>query len=229
MNELILIVDDEETLIKGLRLSLQQAGYRVISATDGPTGLQMALSEKPDLVILDVMLPGLDGFEVCRQLRQQSVVPIIMLTARSDDIDVIVGLELGADDYVTKPFNSRELLARVKAILRRISRQQEQQQDTIQAGDLEISLGRRRVTLAGQVIALTPKELDILAFLASHPERVFSREQILNAVWGYDFFGGQRAVDVHIRRIREKIEGHEGQPRYLHTSWGKGYYFAYVP
>lgn len=229
MNELVLLVEDEEALVKGLSLSLKQAGYRVISAADGPTGLRMALEQSPDLVILDIMLPGMDGFEVCRRIRQQSAVPVIMLTARSDDVDVIVGLELGADDYVTKPFNTRELLARMKAILRRVAREREDSRDIIRAGDLEIFLRRRQVTLAGQPVALTPKEFDILAHLAAHPERVFSREEILQAVWGYDFYGGQRAVDVHVRRIREKIEAQKSGPSYLHTSWGKGYYFAYRP
>jgi two-component system response regulator VicR len=229
MKEKILIVEDEESLVKGLSLSLKQAGYDVSSAGDGPTGLKLALSERYDLLILDVMLPGMDGFEVCRQVRRQSDVPIIMLTARADDVDVIVGLELGADDYVTKPFNTRELLSRMKAILRRVTRAKDEQCDVICAGELEISLPRRRVTLAGDTVPLTPKEFDILAYLASHPETVFTREQILNAVWGYDFYGGERAVDVHVRRIREKMEPKGHDPVYLHTSWGKGYYFAFTP
>jgi two-component system response regulator VicR len=229
VNELVLLVEDEEALVKGLSLSLKQAGYRVNAASDGPTGLSMAREQAPDLVILDVMLPGMDGFEVCRQIRQQSSVPIIMLTARTDDVDVIVGLELGADDYVVKPFNTRELIARMRAILRRVAREKEDRRDTIRAGDLEISIPRRLVTLAGKPVPLTPKEFDILAHLASHPEQVFSREQILQAVWGYDFYGGQRAVDVHVRRIREKIEPDQSRPAYLHTSWGKGYYFCYRP
>jgi len=228
VNELVLVVEDEEALVKGLSLSLKQAGYRVISAPDGPTGLRLALEQSPDLVILDIMLPGMEGFEVCRRIRRHSTVPIIMLTARSDDVDVIVGLELGADDYVTKPFNTRELIARMKAILRRVAREKEDARDAIRAGDLEISLRRRLVTVAGKPVALTPKEFDILAYLAAQPERVFTREQILQAVWGYDFYGGQRAVDVHIRRIREKVQCRPGAA-YVHTSWGKGYYFAYRP
>lgn len=229
MPELVLIVEDEEALVKGLSLSLAQAGYRVIHASDGPSGLEMAIREHPDLVILDVMLPGMDGFEVCGRLRAESTVPIIMLTARADDVDVIVGLELGADDYVTKPFNTRELIARMRAISRRAALQEERKQEVIRAGDLEISLPHRRVTMAGKAVPLTPKEFDVLAYLASHPERVLTREEILNAVWGYDFYGGQRAVDVHVRRLREKLEPRPEQPRYLHTSWGKGYYFAYTP
>lgn len=229
MNELILLVDDEEALVKGLSLSLQQAGYRVISAPDGPSGLRLALEQAPDLVILDVMLPGMDGFEVCRQIRRHSDVPIVMLTARSEDVDVIVGLELGADDYVVKPFRARELIARLRAILRRVAREREGRRQILRAGELEIFPFRRLVTLGGKPVPLTPKEFDILTYLAEHPDRVFTREQILQAVWGYDFYGGQRAVDVHIRRLREKIEPDQAHPRFLHTSWGKGYYFSYRP
>jgi DNA-binding response OmpR family regulator len=215
----ILVVDDETHILELARLYLEKEGYTVAAATDGATGLQLAESERPSLVVLDVMLPGLDGFEVCRRLRRQSDVPIIMLTARADDIDKIVGLEIGADDYLTKPFNPRELVARVKAVLRRVEGGGQRGQ-VVTLGDLSIDLARREVTIRGMPVTLRTKEFDLLVALARDAGVVLSRDRLLESVWGYEFVGETRTVDVHVNHLREKLaSGNVG----IETVRGIGY------
>lgn len=187
--------------------------------------MRLAASEQPDLVVLDVMLPGKDGFEVCRELRRTTAVPIIMLTARDDDVDKILGLELGADDYLTKPFNPRELVARIKAILRRMDRINRLDTEVITRGRIQLDLDRHQVTAGGQAVDLTPKEFELLELLIKNPGRVFSREILLERLWGYDFFGGSKTIDVHIRRLREKVEEDPSSPTHILTVWGVGYKF----
>lgn len=223
----ILVVDDEKTIVKGLKFSLEKEGYEVVTAYDGEEALRLFKDENPDLVVLDLMLPELDGFEVCRRIRKGSDVPIVMLTARGEDIDKILGLELGADDYVTKPFNPRELTARIKAILRRA---QAPAQDAasikvIRLQDLQIDLFQHKVRIRDKDVDLTSKEFALLSVLASHPGRVFNREKLLEQVWGYDYYGDARTVDVHIRHLREKIEPDPATPQYILTVWGAGYKF----
>jgi DNA-binding response OmpR family regulator len=218
----ILVVDDEPTLVAALRYNLEREGYRVVDCGDGETALALARSERPDLVVLDIMLPGLDGLEVCRRLRRESSVPILMLTAKGEEADRVVGLELGADDYVTKPFSMRELVARVRALLRRA---EAAPGDVLVSGDLRLDLRRREATRKGQVLPLKPKELDLLAFLMRHRGRAFSREEILAQVWGYDFAGDTRTVDVHVHWLREKIEDEPSKPTRLITLRGLGYRF----
>ena len=225
MNEKILLVEDEKTLAKALKFSLEKEGFLVEVAHDGEEAMQSLSEEMPDLIILDLMLPKLDGYEVCRRLRRTSDLPIIMLTARNEDIDKILGLELGADDYMTKPFNTRELLARIKAILRRTGQFEPGGRKTIRMGDLKVDLIRHRVTVEDKEIPLTAREYALLSFLASNPGRVYSREQLLEEVWGYDFCGDARTVDVHIRHLREKMEEHPAEPHYILTVWGTGYKF----
>ncbi len=225
MNEKILLVEDEKTLAKALKFSLEKEGFMVEVAYDGEEALQALSNETPDLLILDLMLPKVDGYEVCRRLRRSSDLPIIMLTARNEDIDKILGLELGADDYMTKPFNTRELLARIKAILRRTVHSEAGGRKTIRMGDLQVDLIRHRVTVEEREISLTAREYALLSFLASNPGRVYSREQLLEEVWGYDFCGDARTVDVHIRHLREKMETHPAEPHYILTVWGTGYKF----
>lgn len=225
MNEKILLVEDEKTLAKALKFSLEKEGFLVEVAHDGEEAMQSLSEEMPDLIILDLMLPKLDGYEVCRRLRRTSDLPIIMLTARNEDIDKILGLELGADDYMTKPFNTRELLARIKAILRRAGQLEPGGRKTIRMGDLKVDLIRHRVTVEDKEIPLTAREYALLSFLASNPGRVYSREQLLEEVWGYDFCGDARTVDVHIRHLREKMEEHPAEPHYILTVWGTGYKF----
>jgi|LFRM01.1.fsa_nt_gb DNA-binding response OmpR family regulator len=220
----ILVVDDEKTLVKALKFALEKEGFQVCTACDGEEALTAVEQEEPDLVVLDLMLPKLDGFEVCRRLRKERDLPIIMLTARGDDIDKILGLELGADDYMTKPFNPRELIARIKAILRR-SAHGGGMRKVIRAGKLEIDLIKHKVLLEGKEIDLTAKEYALLSFLASNPGRVFSREQLLEHVWGYEYCGDARTVDVHIRHVREKIEENPAEPKMILTIWGTGYKF----
>ena len=227
MAQKVLVVDDEKLIVKGIRFSLEQDGFEVDSAYDGEEALEMARANDYDIILLDVMLPKLDGFEVCQQIREFSSVPIIMLTAKGDDMDKILGLEYGADDYVTKPFNILEVKARLKAIMRR-SRQKDVQPKTakvIEAGDLKMDCESRRVYIAGKEINLTVKEFDVLELLAFNPNKVYSRESLLNLVWGYEYPGDVRTVDVHIRRLREKIEANPSEPQYVHTKWGVGYYF----
>ncbi|HSL93536.1 MAG TPA: response regulator transcription factor [Bacillota bacterium] len=221
----ILLVDDERALVKGLKLSFEREGYTIVTAHTGTEALQRVSDEQPDLVVLDIMLPELDGLEVCKRIRQSSTIPIIMLTARSEDIDKILGLEMGADDYLTKPFNTRELLARVKAHLRRLEWNSPEQQQCTEFGALVIDHLKRRVTVDGKEADLTAKEFDILATLAANPGRVYTRENLLESIWGYKYFGDVRNVDVHVRRLREKIEPNPAEPEYVMTRWGMGYYF----
>lgn len=222
-NELVLVVDDEKTLVKALSFNLEKEGFRVEQAYDGEEALQKVFDLKPDIVVLDLMLPEVDGFEVCRRIRKKLEVPIIMLTARSEDIDKVLGLELGADDYLTKPFNSRELVARIKAILRRSTVRDGEAKKVIQIGKLHVDLLQHRARIDGQEISLTSKEFALLSYLAANAGNVYSREQLLEQVWGYDYYGDVRTVDVHIRHLREKLEKNPGNPEYIITVWGTGY------
>jgi DNA-binding response OmpR family regulator len=226
MAEKILLVDDEELFVKGLARNLTNEGFQAEVAYDGRAAREKFKIGKYDLVILDIMLPEVDGLTLCREFRAVSAVPIIMLTARSDDIDKIIGLEMGADDYLAKPFNMRELVARIKAVLRRSGRVQEALGKRIVRGELVIDTPKRRVTMQEREIELTAREYDLLAQLAGFPGRVFTREKLLQDIWGYDYIGEDRTVDVHIRRLREKIEPIPGIPRYILTKWGVGYYFS---
>jgi len=221
----ILVVEDDRTLSDVLKYNLQKDGYNVVTATDGAQALEMARSEKPELIVLDVMLPELDGLEVCRILRKDMTVPILMLTAKGEEIDKIVGLEMGADDYMTKPFSMRELLARVRAMLRRakIAGIKPPEEAKVNIGNLEIDTPRRRATLGCINLDLTQKEFDLLAFMTRNRGLVLSREQLLEKVWGYDYVGGTRTVDVHIRWLREKIETNPAKPKRLITVRGVGY------
>jgi two-component system OmpR family response regulator len=222
----ILIVEDDHNLLATLKYNLIKEGYRVVTAVDGAQALEIAQNEKPELIVLDVMLPKLSGFEVCRILRKEMTVPILMLTAKTEEIDKIVGLEIGADDYMTKPFNMRELLARVRAMLRRADMSKLQpasEQTNLKIGDLEIDFGRHQAFFRSSPLDLTPKEYDLLAFLARNKGFVFSREQLLDKVWGYDYTGYTRTVDVHIRWLRQKIENDPAHPRNLLTVRGAGY------
>ena len=226
----ILVIEDEENLVEVLRYNLEREGYQVYASNDGAHGLETARSQKPDLIILDVMLPSLDGLEVCRILRRESEVPILILTAKGEEIDRVVGLELGADDYVTKPFSMREVIARVRGMLRRShsdfgpnslggSRR------PIRVGDLEMDLEGHTAKLRGEPLALKPREFDLLALLASHRGRAFTRDQILEQVWGHDYYGETRTVDVHIRWLREKLQSYPNCPQRIITIRGVGYRF----
>lgn len=221
----ILLVEDDPTLSETLRYNLEREGYRVYTAGDGIQALELARREHPDLLLLDVMLPRLDGFSVCRILRQESDVPILMLTARQDEIDRIAGLELGADDYVSKPFSLGELLARVRAIMRRSDRQQIGSREIFEAGELKLDTGSRRVWRDNTEITLAQKEFDLLACLVRNRGMALSRDVLLERVWGYDFAGDNRTVDVHIRWLREKIEADPSHPTYIQTVRGIGYRF----
>ena len=215
----ILLVEDEKTLAKVLKFNLEKEGFHVAVAYDGEEALVAVSGEEPDLIVLDLMLPKIDGYEVCRRIRRDSDVPIIMLTARGEDIDKILGLELGADDYMTKPFNTRELLARIKAILRRTVQQTAGSPKMLQRGDLWIDIIRHKVTIKGRAVALTSKEYALLSLLASNPGRVYSREQLLEELWGRAYEGDARTVDVHIRHLREKIEENPAEPDLILTVW----------
>ncbi|HUF39794.1 MAG TPA: response regulator transcription factor [Anaerolineales bacterium] len=230
----ILIVEDEPTLQETLEYNLTHQGYDVRVAGDGPSALATASSFEPDLVLLDVMLPGVDGFEVCRILRQKSIVPILMLTARDTEIDRVLGLEIGADDYLAKPFSMRELQARLKAMLRRVrmdhqdsggQKTDEAGGERVRFGNLELNFIRHEVTLDGQALLLNPREYELLVYMARHKGQVLSRDQILESVWGWDFTGGSRTVDVHVRWLREKIETHPAKPVRIVTVRGAGYRF----
>lgn len=223
----VLVVDDEKMIVKGIRFSLLQDQMEVDCAYDGEEAVEMAKKKEYDVVLLDVMLPKLDGFEVCQQIREFSSVPIIMLTAKGEDMDKILGLEYGADDYITKPFNILEVKARIKAIMRRTRKEEKKESfgKTLVSGDLKLDCEGRRVFIAGREINLTAKEFDVLELLAKNPNKVYSRENLLNLVWGYEYPGDVRTVDVHIRRLREKIEAVPSDPKYVHTKWGIGYYF----
>jgi DNA-binding response OmpR family regulator len=220
----ILVVDDEPTLVATVKYNLEREGYQVITAADGESGVAVARAERPDLVVLDLMLPGLDGFEVCRILRRDMAVPILMLTAKTGEVDKVVGLELGADDYVTKPFSMRELLARVRALLRRAEAPPAEAK-VLTAGDLQVDLRRREASRCGQALVLKPKEFDLLAFFLRNHGRAFTRDHLLDQVWGYDFAGDTRTVDVHVRWLREKIEDNPAKPARLITVRGVGYRF----
>jgi len=228
----VLVVEDDRTLLDVLKYNLAKEGYAVVTATDGVQALDAARSEKPDLIALDIMLPKLDGLEVCRILRREMTTPILMLTAKAGETDKVVGLELGADDYMTKPFSMREFLARIKAMLRRVemmkmaaSSAKETIPSLIKVGELEIDFARHKVSRANSVIDLSPKEFDLLAFLVKNREQVFSRDQLLEKVWGYDYTGDTRTVDVHMRWLRQRIETDPTNPRHLLTVRGVGYKF----
>ena len=227
MGRRVLVVDDEKLIVKGIRFSLEQDGMEVDCAYDGEEALKLARENAYDMILLDVMLPKHDGFEVCQQIREFSDVPIVMLTARSDDMDKILGLEYGADDYITKPFNILEVKARIKAIMRRVSKsnQSKVNDKIIVKGDMTIDCESRRVVIGKKEVNLTAKEYDLLELLAMNPNKVYSRENLLNIVWGYEYPGDARTVDVHIRRLREKIETNPSDPKYVYTKWGVGYYF----
>jgi len=224
----ILVVDDEKLIVKGIKFSLEQDGMEVVVAHDGEEAVEIARAGNFDLIVLDVMLPKLDGLEVCQAIREFSNTPIIMLTAKSEDMDKIMGLEYGADDYITKPFNILELKARIKAILRRSSKKNgaaEPVKSVYSVRGLEVEVDSRRVSVLGQEVSLTAKEFDLLELLMENAEKVYTREELLNTVWGYDYPGDVRTVDVHVRRLREKIEEVPSEPKYIYTKWGVGYYF----
>jgi DNA-binding response OmpR family regulator len=224
MNELILVVDDEQEIVKLARDYLERAGFRVLSASDGSTALAAARSEKPDLVVLDLNLPGMDGLDVCRTLRQESDVAIIMLTARVEETDRLIGLELGADDYITKPFSPRELVARVRAVLRRTGGEA-RQADILRAADLEIHLAGHRVTRGGELVELSRIEFNLLVILAQHPGLTYTRAQLLERIHGYAFEGYDRSIDAHIKNLRRKLEPNPSEPIYVLTVFGVGYKF----
>jgi two-component system OmpR family response regulator len=218
----ILVVEDDRTLLNVLKYNLTKEGYSVVTAVDGAEALEVARRDKPDFIILDIMLPKMSGFEVCRILRKEMTVPILMLTAKTEEVDKVVGLEIGADDYMTKPFSMRELLARIRAMLRRVE-MQVPATGTLKLGDIEIDISRHAITRGGKILSLTPKEFDLLAFLARNKGLVFSRDQLLEKIWGYDYPGDTRTVDVHIRWLREKLEDNPAKPKRLVTVRGVGY------
>ena len=221
----VLVVDDEKLIVKGIRFSLEQDNYQVDCAYDGEEALELAKTNTYDIVLLDVMLPKLNGFEVCQQIREFSNVPIIMLTAKSEDADKLMGFECGADDYLTKPFNILELKARVRALLRRAAGVQRSQGAVLTAGDLSLNTEERVAVRRGETVELTAKEYDLIELLMRNPRRVYSRENLMNVVWGYSYAGDYRTVDVHIRRLREKLEENPAEPDHIMTKWGVGYYF----
>ncbi len=226
MAKKVLVVDDEKLIVKGIRFSLIQDGMEVDCAYDGEEALEKARNNEYDIILLDVMLPKMDGFAVCQMIRDFSDVPIVMLTAKGDDMDKILGLEYGADDYITKPFNILEVKARIKAIIRRTSHKaQADNPDIIIDGDLKIDCESRRLFIRGKEIRLTAKEFDLMELLVKNPNKVYSREKLLNLVWEYEYPGDFRTVDVHVRRLREKVEDNPSEPKYVHTKWGVGYYY----
>ena len=227
MAKRILLVDDEPLILKGLRFTLEQEGYEILTAADGEEALQVFFDQPVDLVLLDVMLPKLDGIQVCQRIRETSNVPILMLTAKGEDMDKILGLEYGADDYMTKPFNILEVKARIKTVLRRAAQPAvNEEKKIIRVHDMEVNIVNRSVTLGGKDIRLTAKEFDLLQLFITNRGKVFSRETMLETVWKYDYMGDARTVDVHIRRLREKIERNTAQPEFIFTKWGVGYYFT---
>lgn len=227
MGNKVLVVDDEKLIVKGLKFSLEQDEMKVDCAYDGGEAVKLARENQYDIILLDVMLPVFDGFEVLKQIREFSNVPIIMLTAKGDDMDKILGLEYGADDYMTKPFNILEVKARIKAIIRRSGKHVKKTDEgkVIRKGELVMDIDARRVVIEGKEINLTAKEFDVLELLLNNPNKVYSREKLLNTVWGTEYPGDVRTVDVHIRRLREKIEKTPSEPNYVYTKWGVGYYF----
>ncbi len=228
MSRRVLVVDDEKLIVKGIRFSLEQDGMEVDCAYDGEEALQLAKENPYDIILLDVMLPKLTGFEVCQQIRDFSNVPVVMLTAKGDDMDKILGLEYGADDYITKPFNILEVKARIKAIMRRTNTKEKtgEKAKVIESKDMKLDCEGRRVYIGGREINLTAKEFEVLELLMLNQNKVYSRENLLKIVWGSDYPGDVRTVDVHIRRLREKIETNPSEPKYVHTKWGVGYYYA---
>lgn len=227
MSQKVLVVDDEKLIVKGIKFSLEQDSMEVDCAYDGEEAIEYAKNNTYDIILLDLMLPKFNGYEACQQIREFSDVPIIMLTAKGDDMDKILGLEYGADDYITKPFNILEVKARIKAIVRRNSKahKKEEMPKVIEKGDLRLDIDSRRLFIADMEVNLTAKEFDLLELLVMNPNKVYSREALLNTVWGYDYPGDARTVDVHVRRLREKIESNPGEPKYVHTKWGVGYFF----
>ena len=223
----ILVVDDEKSIVKGIKFSLEQDDMKVEVAYDGETALELAKANHYDMILLDIMLPGFSGLEVCQMIREFSDVPIIMLTAKGDDMDKILGLEYGADDYITKPFNILEVKARIKAIFRRNNRNvpEQENQKVIETKGLKIDVDSRRVYIDDKEVNLTAKEYELVYLLVSNPNKVYSREQLLKTIWGPSYPGDARTVDVHVRRLREKIEATPADPKYIHTKWGVGYYF----
>ena len=227
MSKRVLVVDDERLIVKGIRFSLEQEGMEVTCAYDGEEALELAKQTEFDMILLDIMLPKMNGLDVCQQIREFSNVPIIMLTAKGEDMDKIMGLEYGADDYITKPFNILEVKARIKAIMRRAAKEApaKEQAKIVEINGLRMDCESRRVFIVGREVNLTAKEFDVLELLVFNPNKVYSRENLLNIVWGYEYPGDVRTVDVHIRRLREKIEVRPSEPKYVHTKWGVGYYF----
>lgn len=223
----ILVVDDEKSIVKGIKFSLEQDDMKVEVAYDGETALELAKANHYDMILLDIMLPGFSGLEVCQMIREFSDVPIIVLTAKGDDMDKILGLEYGADDYITKPFNILEVKARIKAIFRRNNRNvpEQENQKVIETKGLKIDVDSRRVYIDDKEVNLTAKEFELVYLLVSNPNKVYSREQLLKTIWGPSYPGDARTVDVHVRRLREKIEATPADPKYIHTKWGVGYYF----
>lgn len=227
MAKKVLVVDDEKLIVKGIRFSLEQDGMEVDCAYDGEEALNMAKANVYDMILLDIMLPKMDGFEVCQAIREFSDMPIVMLTAKGDDMDKILGLEYGADDYITKPFNILEVKARIKAIMRRTAGKKEEasSDSIIEKKDLKLDCDSHRLFILGNEVNLTTKEFDLLALLVKNENKVYSRESLLELVWGKDYPGDVRTVDVHVRRLREKIELNPSEPKYVHTKWGVGYYY----
>lgn len=223
----ILVVDDEQVLVKGLKFNLEHEGYQVEVGYDGEQAVELAREGSFDLILLDLMMPKIDGLQACMRIREFSNVPIIMLTAKGEDSDKILGFEYGADDYITKPFNILEVKARIKAIMRRTRKKapEKESRRVVDKGEFHLDCESRRLNIAGREINLTAKEFDLLELMALNPNKVYSRDHLLNAVWGYDYPGDVRTVDVHIRRLREKIEQKPSEPKYVHTKWGVGYYF----
>ena len=228
MGKRVLVVDDEKLIVKGIRFSLEQDGMEVDCAYDGEEALELAKNGQYDMILLDVMLPKMNGFEVCQQIREFSNTPIVMLTAKGEDMDKILGLDYGADDYITKPFNILEVKARIKAIMRRTGNRKTETNPSrvLEIRDMRLDLDGRRVYIKNQEVNLTAKEFEVLELLMKNPNKVYSREKLLNLIWGSDYPGDVRTVDVHIRRLREKIEEMPSEPIYVHTKWGVGYYFA---
>lgn len=227
MAKKVLVVDDEKLIVKGIRFSLEQDGMEVECAYDGEEALKLATENAYDMILLDLMLPKMDGFEVCQRIREFSNVPIVMLTAKGDDMDKILGLEYGADDYITKPFNILEVKARIKAIMRRTGTKESApaKAKVVESGDLKLDLESRRLFILGREVNLTAREFELLELFVTNPNKVFSREKLLELVWGVDYPGDVRTVDVHVRRLREKIEANPSEPKYVHTKWGVGYYY----
>lgn len=222
----ILVVDDEKLLVKGLKFNLEQEGYQVITAFDGEEAVRLAHDESIDIILLDLMLPKIDGFTACRTIRTFSNVPIIMLTAKSEDVDKILGLEYGADDYITKPFNVREVEARIKAILRRITPEPKGDNSKMMiSGDITLDYNFRRAVVRDRIVELTGKEFDLLELFLKNPDKVYTRENLLDILWGIGYPSEERTIDVHMRRLREKIEDNPAEPKYLKTKWGVGYYY----